>query len=101
MEDHRGSIFGEQTDGPDAALSELVEKLIGQGMSPDDVAIELEEAIPGVLPKLGETLLSGLKEHAPAMFEDRRVLRARFSRRLWKIWRFCSGASRWARSLCP
>ena len=85
MDEHR-SVFGEREDGPDAALSELVDKLTGQGMLPEEVAAKIEEILPGMLPKVGATLLSGLEEQAPEMLEDRTTLRARFSRRLRKKW---------------
>ena len=55
-------------------------------MSVDEVAAKIEEDLPGILPKLGATLLEGLKDEAPAMFEDRLALRRRFSRRLWRRW---------------
>ncbi len=80
------SIFGEREDDADAALTGLVDELIDQGMSPDEVASRLEEAIPGALPEGGRIFLEGLKEHAPEMLEDRLALRARFSRRLQKRW---------------
>jgi Family of unknown function (DUF5677) len=85
MEEHL-SIFAESEDGPDAGLSEAVNDLIGQGMSLDEVAVKIEEILPGMLPKLGAIFLDGLKEQAPEMFKDRVALRDRFSRRLWKIW---------------
>ncbi len=48
MDEHR-SVFGEREDGPNAALSELVDKLIGQGMPPDEVAAKIETiaTLPG------------------------------------------------------
>ena len=85
MDEHR-SLLGEREGGRDAALSELVNNFIGQGMSPDQVTAKIEELVPGVLPKLGATLLSGLELQAPEMLEDRAARRARFSRRLQKKW---------------
>jgi hypothetical protein len=80
--DEQHSPFAEKEDGLGAGLSELVDKLLGQGTSPDEVAAKIEELLPGVLPKLGAIFVDGLKEQAPEMFQDRAALRDRFSRRL-------------------
>lgn len=85
MDEHRG-LFAEREDGPEAGLAELVAKLIGQGMSPREVAEQIEKTLPEILPKLGAIFLDSLKKQALEMFKDRTALRDRFSRRLRKLW---------------
>jgi hypothetical protein len=85
MDEHR-SLFAEEEDGLEAGLSEMVDKLIDQGMSPDEVTEKIEKQLPGALTQLGAIFLDGLKEEAPEMFKDRADLRDRFSRRLRKLW---------------
>lgn len=79
-------LFAQVEGELDPMLEAIVEELLSQGISTDELDAKLEERIPGNLSRAGAGLLEGLKQTLQEVVDEQRSLRDRFTRRLRHKW---------------
>jgi hypothetical protein len=82
-----GLLFELNDDGSDPMLEGVIENLLAQGLSEEEISVKIDQIINERLPEAAIVLLGGLKKESKRMLADRRKIRRGFQKRQVKKWR--------------
>lgn len=80
------SLFNTSDHPDDLLVKEAIDKLLAEGVEPEDIGARLEAALPGVMKAAGVILLHALKKNAASMLADREKIRDGFQKRQQAKW---------------
>jgi hypothetical protein len=80
------SLFATNADGSDPMMEAVIQELIAQGVTAEEVGGKLDQIIDDRLPKAAMAFLVALKKDAKRMLADQRKLRQGFEKRLLEKW---------------